>query len=260
MTKHRTISSGRRRWLSSSFESRQPVLSTNVGFKFQLLKVWEFVLWHGGGSRPLAALRSERLARPRFTSRFSAGRSVAWRPDGLFQEQGAWMLTALGIHPRASRRCVQRETAHEVGFAEDGATSGRFIFGSVAPPCDSARRCAPMGARFADHAPWAVSRARRARLDARDEIALALLGQSLCSPMLALVLAPRLSSGGALTVPWSTGAVPHPSVCCPAHTGTGTRAAFVGESGSLAQLGLVILPKRFARRTNNVLKTRGVKP
>lgn len=53
--------------------------------------------------------------------------------------------------------------------------------------------------------------------------------------MLALVLAPRISLGGALTVQWSTGAEPHPSVCLNGNAGTGTRTGFVGEAGSLGQ-------------------------
>lgn len=75
-------------WLTQSIICGQPAVSTNAGLKFQRLDVWEFVAIEGGGSRPLAGLRSGRLASPRFTSRISAGRSVAWRPYGLLHRHG----------------------------------------------------------------------------------------------------------------------------------------------------------------------------
>lgn len=121
-------------WLTRSIICGQPAVSTNAGFKLQRLGTREFVIDGGGGSRPLAGLRSGRHASPRFTSRCIAERDrnlEALRPLVTTTSLNSWWLWQF---TRASRRHVWRETAHGVGFAEGGATSGRFIFGSVAPP------------------------------------------------------------------------------------------------------------------------------
>lgn len=118
-----SLVSSQRLWLSRSFVNGQPAMTTKVVGVCLEIGAREFVAIKGRGSRPLAALRSGRLATPRFTSPFSAGRSVAWRADALFQEPGAWMLPALGIHPRASRRHLWRETPLEAGSAGDAQSA-----------------------------------------------------------------------------------------------------------------------------------------
>ncbi len=133
---------GRQVWLTASVVCCQPAASTNAGFKFKRLEAREFVIGGGGGSHPLAGLRSERFASPRFTSRISAGRSGAWRPSGLFHGQGAWTLAC----PWNSPACVSAPRA-----ARDPAGSGLRRYaqsarwahcaGSGLASLNSSRRC-----------------------------------------------------------------------------------------------------------------------
>ena len=86
-------------WLSRSFVIRQPAASTNVGVVIPDLDTRELVAICGGGSRPLAGLRSERFASPRFTSRTSAGRSGTWRPVKASSKNRELVRSpVLGIH------------------------------------------------------------------------------------------------------------------------------------------------------------------
>lgn len=197
---------GRQVWLTASVVCCQPAASTNAEFKFQRLEAREFVIGGGGGSHPLAGLRSERFASPRFTSRTSAGRSGAWRPSGLFHGQGAWTLAC----PWNSPACVSAPRA-----ARDPAGSGLRRY------AQSARwaHCAGSGLAFARLVETlrhsrrrerrastplvpAGSRAREsASLDARTGPGCARLGPTLRSHKpLRDAWAPRTPFGGAPTV------------------------------------------------------------
>lgn len=231
---------GRQSWLTDWRVERQRAALTSVSFEFESVKITEFVAIKGGGSRPLAALRSGRLARPRFTSRFSAGRSVAWRPNGLFRNRRAWMLADSRNSPRASRRRFRRETAHEVGFAE--VERPPVASSSAWSHCRATRQdAAPlMGARFADHASWAVSRAL-ARFDARTAPhRCGWAHADACAGAGALHTPSRVFQ----TAPWCAGAETHPSNACTALHGHERARASWAKSRALGQLGLPILRRR----------------
>lgn len=226
---------GGQRWLSPSFGPCQRAVSTNASLKCQCVKGGEFAVSYGGGSRPLATCEAGHPTSMRFTSRCIAERDrnleALW-PLASAISLNSWWLRQF---TRASRRCVQRETAHEVGFAVDAVTVGHRIAARAHRMCASARRGAPCrGSLCRPRFMGSLARRLRASTHA-TRTHWRCWGRRFARAMLALVLAPRISSGGALTVPWSTGAAPHPSVCLNGNAGTGTQIDFVGEIDSLGQ-------------------------
>lgn len=157
---------GRRQcWLSRSFVIRQPAASTNAGVVTPDLDAREFVAICGGGSRPLAGLRSERFASPRFTSRTSAGRSGTWRPVKASSKNRELVRSpVLGIHrvrlgamPGArlpTKWASPKVERPPVASLRLGRTHVRL--GKTLRPCKGSL-CRP-------HCSWAVSRAGQCAL------------------------------------------------------------------------------------------------
>lgn len=125
----------------------------------------EFVAICGGGSRPLAGLRSERFASPRFTSRTSAGRSGTWRPVKASSKNRELVRSpVLGIHrvrlgampgARLPTKWASPKVARPpVASLRLGRTYVRL--GKTLRPCRGSL-CRP-------HDSWAVSRAGQCAL------------------------------------------------------------------------------------------------
>lgn len=210
----------RRAWLTASYVSRLPVASTRGVFLTCHSDAGVFVSPQGGGSRPLAGLRSGRLASPRFTSRISAGRSGAWRLSASSIGEGAWTLLRQWNSPRASRRRFRRETPLEAGSAGSHRVPvGHTVPAPVSLSLDASRRCdIPADGNVLLRRPLSsgVSRARSARFDARTAThRCGWAHPDACAGAWAL----HTPSCVFQTALWCAGAEPHPTYAWTAQVG-----------------------------------------